>query len=125
MCFCDEEPESARVAMRLLKEKYDYETTTATIQLFKEFSKLKIVDGESISQHISQFESAYAHVYLRCSNSSRPEAIALRSFLTVEQVKVMYLFLSLPASFNNIIDNLSTKEELKFADVNRRLLDVE
>ncbi|KAI0993000.1 hypothetical protein K3495_g15184, partial [Podosphaera aphanis] len=124
VCSCDEEPESARVAMRLLKEKYDYESTTSTIQLFKEFCDLKMEEGESISNHISRFETAYAHIYSRCANSSRPEAVALRSFLSVDQVKVMYLFLSLPPSFNNIIDNLTTKENLRFADANRRLLDL-
>ncbi|KAI0997672.1 hypothetical protein K3495_g10516 [Podosphaera aphanis] len=36
----------------------------------------------------------------------------------------MYLFLSLPNSFNNIIDNLTTKDVLEFADFNRRLLDL-
>ncbi|KAI1005454.1 hypothetical protein K3495_g2759 [Podosphaera aphanis] len=70
VCSCDEEPESARVAMRLLKEKYDYETTTSTIQLFKEFCELKMEEGESISNHISQFETAYAHIYSRCASSS-------------------------------------------------------
>ncbi|KHJ35040.1 hypothetical protein EV44_g1498 [Erysiphe necator] len=124
VCSCDEELESARVAMRLLKDKYDYETTTSTIQLFKEFSELKMAEGDSISHHITQFETAYSHIYSRCSGSTRPEAIALRNFLSVEQVKVMYLFLSLPASYNNIIDNLTTKETLRFADVNRRLLDL-
>ncbi|KAI0998763.1 hypothetical protein K3495_g9431 [Podosphaera aphanis] len=124
VCSCDEEPESARVAMRLLKEKFDYETMTSTIQLFKEFSELKMEEGESVSQHISRFETAYAHIYSRCANSSRPEATALRSFLSVEQVKVMYLFFSLPTSFNNIIDNLTTKDDLRFADVSRRLLDL-
>lgn len=81
-------------------------------------------DGQSISQQISQFETAYARFYSRCASSSRPEAVALRSFLSVDQVKAMYLFLSLPYSFNNIIDNLTTKEDLIFADVNRRLLDL-
>ncbi|KAI0999309.1 hypothetical protein K3495_g8886 [Podosphaera aphanis] len=110
--------------MRLLKEKYDYETTTSTIQLFKEFSEMKMEEGQSVTDHISRFEMVYAHIYSCCANSSRPEAIALRSFLSVEQVKVMYLFLSLPPSFNNIIDNLTPKDSLKYADVNRRLLDL-
>lgn len=39
VCACDDEAESARVAMRLLKDKFDYETTTSTIELFKEFSE--------------------------------------------------------------------------------------
>ncbi|KAI1000916.1 hypothetical protein K3495_g7285 [Podosphaera aphanis] len=36
----------------------------------------------------------------------------------------MCLLLSLPALYENIIDNLSTKEKLQFADVNNRLLDL-
>ncbi|KHJ34650.1 hypothetical protein EV44_g2441 [Erysiphe necator] len=59
-CSFDEELESARVAMRLLKDKYDYETTTSTIQLFKEFSELKMAEGDLISHHITQFETAYS-----------------------------------------------------------------
>ncbi|KAI0999498.1 hypothetical protein K3495_g8700 [Podosphaera aphanis] len=110
--------------MGLLKEKYDYETTTSTIQLFKEFSELKMEEGQPVTEHISRFEMAYAHIYSRFAISSRPEAVALRSFLSVEQVKVMYLFLSLPPWFNNIIDNPTTKDSLKCADVNRRLLDL-
>ena len=66
----------------------------------------------------------YFYVYSRCSESSRPEATALKDFLSVEEVKVMCLFLSLPPSMENIIDNLSTKENVKFADVNKRLLDL-
>ncbi|KHJ31394.1 hypothetical protein EV44_g3092 [Erysiphe necator] len=45
VCSCDEEPESARVAMRLLKIKNDYETSTSTIESFKKFSESKTADG--------------------------------------------------------------------------------
>lgn len=124
VCSCGEEPESARVAMRLLKEKYDYETTTSTLQLFKNFIQTKMEEGESVSDYISRFETLFSHVFSRCSESSRPEAIALKNFLTVEEVKVMCFFLSLPSSMDNIIDNLTTKDNLKYADVQKRLLDL-
>ena len=124
VCSCGDQPESARVAMRILKDKYDYETTTPTLQLFKNFIQLKMDEGEPIGDLISRFETLFSHVYSRCSESSRPEATALKDFLSVEEVKVMCLFLSLPPSMENIIDNLSTKENVKFADVNKRLLDL-
>ncbi|POS88117.1 hypothetical protein EPUL_001091 [Erysiphe pulchra] len=98
VCSCGEEPESARVAIRLLTDKYDYETTTPTIELFKEFGELKMAEGEIISKHISRFETSYAHIYSCCANS-RPEALALRSFFAVEQ-------------------------ELKYAEVNVRLIEM-
>lgn len=69
-------------------------------------------DGDSISHHITQLETAYSHICFRCSSSARPEAIALWNFLSVEQLKVLYLFLSLPTSFKNVNNNLDTKETL-------------
>ncbi|KAI0994768.1 hypothetical protein K3495_g13414 [Podosphaera aphanis] len=121
---CAMEHESARVAMRKLKAKFDHETTTSTLHLFKNFLELKMDEGEAISDHISRFETSFEHHHARCSESKRPEATALRSFLAVEEVKIMCLFLSLPSSFENIIDNLSTKEKLQYTDVNNRLLDL-
>ncbi|KAI0991728.1 hypothetical protein K3495_g16459, partial [Podosphaera aphanis] len=121
---CALEPESARVAMRRLKTKFDHETTTSTLHLFKNFIQLKMDEGESVSDHISRFETSFEHLYSRCCISSRPEAAALRVFLSVEEVKIMCLFLSFPPSFENVIDNLSTKENLRYADVNNRLLDL-
>ncbi|KAF5205376.1 Gag-pol polyprotein [Thalictrum thalictroides] len=81
-------------------------------------------EGEDISDYLSKFESAFQHVLLRCSESKRETAVALKAFLSVEDVKVMCLFRSLPSSMENIIDNLSTKENIKYADVYKRLLDL-
>lgn len=89
---CATEDESARVAMRLLKEKFDNETTTSTLELFNNFLELKMEEGEAITDHLSRFESWFCHIYSRCAESTRPEAIALKSFLSVEQVKVMCPF---------------------------------
>ncbi|KAI1004681.1 hypothetical protein K3495_g3533 [Podosphaera aphanis] len=79
-------------------------------------------EGDSIAGHVSSYEISLEHLSARCSESKRPDAIALRSLLSVE-VKIMSLFLFLPASYENIIDNLSTKEQLRYADINNRLLD--
>ena len=111
------EKESARVAMRILKEKYDHETTTTTLELFNNFFELKMEEGEDISDYLSKFESAFQHVLLRFSELKCGTAIALKAFLSVEDVKVMCLFRSLPSSMENIIDNLSTKKNVKYADV--------
>ncbi|KAI0996423.1 hypothetical protein K3495_g11758 [Podosphaera aphanis] len=121
---CAIEQESARAAMRKLKAKFDHETTTLTLNLFKSFLELKMDEGDSIADHISSYETSFGHLGARCSESKWPEAIALRSFLSVEGVNIMCLFLSLPASYEKIIDNLSTKEKLQYTDVNNRLLDL-
>ena len=122
---CVLKPESARLAMRLLKEKYDHDTTTSTLELFNSFLELKMEEDNSISDHLSAFETSFTHIHSRSSESSRPEAIALKNFLAVEEVKIMCLFRSLPLSLNNVVDNLSTKDNLKYSDVHKRLMDLQ
>ena len=70
--------------MRLLKEKFDYETTTSTLELFNSFLELKMEEGEAITDHLSHYETSFQHIYSRCAELTRPEAIALKSFLSVE-----------------------------------------
>jgi hypothetical protein len=122
---CALELESARVAWNLLKEKFDHETTTSTLDLFNNFLDLKMEDGSPISDHISKYESSYQHILSRCAGSKRAEAKALHGFLAIEEVKIMCLFRSLPQSLENVVDNLSTKESLKYANVNKRLMDLQ
>lgn len=118
------DPESACVAMKLLKNKYDHETTTSTLALFSEFFDMKMNEGADLSSHLSNFEIAYQHILSRCNQSKRTEAKALKDFLSVEEVRIMCLFRSLPSSFANIIDNLSTKDHLSYDDINAHLQDL-
>jgi hypothetical protein len=121
---CAREAESARVAWKILKDKFDHETTTSTLDLFNNFLDLEMEDGDAISDHLSKFETTYQHILSRCYESKRAEAKALNSFLSIEEVKVMCLFRSLPPSLENVVDNISTKENLHFSDVNKRPLDL-
>ena len=120
-----DEFESARVAMRLLKQKYDHESTTSTLNLFTSFLELKMNEGDNLSHHLSSFDTSFQHILSRCTQSKRPEAKALKEFLSVEEVRTMCLFRSLPPSMENIVDNLSTKQSLQYADVQAHLLDLQ
>ncbi|KAI0994197.1 hypothetical protein K3495_g13985, partial [Podosphaera aphanis] len=119
-----DELESARVAMRLLKTKFDHETTTSTLNLFTSFLDLKMDEGDDLSTYLSNFDTAFQHISSRCTQSKRPEAKALKEFLSVEQVRIMCLFRSLPRSMDNVIDNLSTKIDLTYPDVSAHLADL-
>jgi hypothetical protein len=119
---CAHEAESARVAWKFLKDKFDHETTTFTLDLFNNFLDLKMEDGDAISDHLPKFETTYQHILSQCSESKRAEAKALHSFLSIEEVKVMCLFRSLPPSLENVVDKIPTKKNLHFSDVNKRLL---
>lgn len=117
--------ESARLAWKALKDKYDHETTISTLELFNSLVELKMNEGDIISDHISNFETTYSHIYNRCSESSREEAQHLKLFLGSDSVKTMSLLRTLPLSFENVVDNLMSKDRVTFADVNKRLLDIQ
>lgn len=110
--------------MRLLKTKFDHETTTSTLNLFTNFLDPKMNDGDDLSTHLSNFDTSFQHIISRCSQSKRPESKALKDFLSVEQVRTMCLFRSLPPSMENVVDNLSTKDGLKYADISAHLFDL-
>lgn len=116
--------ESARLAWKALKEKYDHETTISTLELFNSLVELKMEEGDSITDHISNFEATYSHVFSRCSESSKEEARHLKNFLASDSVKTMAFLRTLPESFENVVDNLMSKDHLTFADVNKRLFDI-
>ncbi|KAI0993108.1 hypothetical protein K3495_g15076, partial [Podosphaera aphanis] len=117
--------ESARLAWKALKNKFDHETTISTLELFNSLVELKMAEGDSISDHISNFETTYSHIFNRCSESSREEAKHLKLFLDSDSVKTMSLLRTLPPSFENVVDNLMSKDRITFADVNKRLLDIQ
>ncbi|KAI1003450.1 hypothetical protein K3495_g4757 [Podosphaera aphanis] len=61
------QPESARLAWKALKDKFDHETTISTLELFKSLMTLEMKEGDIISDHISNFETTYAYIFNRCS----------------------------------------------------------
>lgn len=119
------QPESARLAWKALKDKFNHETPISTLELFKSLVTLEMKEGDIISNHISNFETTYAHIFNRCSESSREEAHYLKCFLDSDSIKTMTFLYTLPRSFENVVDNLMSKERLTFADVNKRLLDIQ
>lgn len=81
-------------------------------------------EGADLYSHLSNFETAYQNILSRCNQSKRSEAKALKDFLSVEEVRIIYLFRSLPSSFANRNENLSTKEHLSNDDINAHLQDL-
>ena len=119
-----DEQESARVAMRLLKIKFDHETRKSALNIFTSFLDLKMNDGDDLSVYLSNFDNSIQHIVSRCARSKRPECKALKDFLSIEEVRTMCLFRSLPSSMKNIVDDLSIKDGLKYAETSANLLDI-
>ncbi|KAI1001762.1 hypothetical protein K3495_g6443 [Podosphaera aphanis] len=78
---------------------------------------------KGLVDHLLHFEAAFQHIVSWYSELKRPIAVAFENFLCAKDGKVMCLFRSLPTSKVNIIDDLMTKDSIKSADANKRLLD--
>lgn len=119
------QPESARLAWQALKNKFGHETLQSILENFYSLLQLEMNEGDVISDHVSNFEAAYAHLFNQCSESGMEEAKHLKNFLASDSVKTMLLLRSLPRSFEKIVDNLVCKEHLSYASVNKRLLKIQ
>lgn len=81
-----------------------------------------------LSDHINQYDTLRNQLHLHCSTAS-PIArytvlLVFQNVFESPEAKAALLFLSLPESTNNIIDNLQTKDDLTYDLVYNKLLDL-
>jgi len=115
---------SAPEAWTTLKNLYDRETNNTTITLLKTIVDRKLIEGASMSEHLSGFNNDWNRLLNRAIAAKGQLGRSLRTLAECNHSKAGFLLISLPESMNNIIDNLQTKGDLTFEDVHSRLLDL-
>ncbi|KAI0991146.1 hypothetical protein K3495_g17041, partial [Podosphaera aphanis] len=115
---------SAKDAWANIKARFDRETPATTLSLLRNIVDLKLQENQNVSDHFNDFSNAWDRLHQRSLTSSSSVARAFRDVTSSDEVKGAFLLLSLPKSFDNIIDNLSTKDLVKFQDIQPKLLDL-
>ncbi|KAI1005121.1 hypothetical protein K3495_g3097 [Podosphaera aphanis] len=110
----------ANIKARLL---FDRETPATTLSLLRNIVDLKL-GNENVADHLTKFTNAWDRLQQRSLSSSSGVAKAFRDVSLSDEVKGAFLLLSLPKSMNNTIDNLVTKNLIKYQDIQPKLLDL-
>jgi hypothetical protein len=113
---------------KALQDKFARENTTAFYIQFKGLYDLKLDDTASMKDHLLEFDTHWNRIQQRCSSATSTDKNKLPSLfkpiLDSEEAKAAFLLLSLPASLDNVVDNLQTKENLTYNDAYQRLTDI-
>jgi len=81
--------------------------------------------GNNLSEFISKFESQWLHLTKLSKGSSDSYRTTFAAFLNEDKAKRDFLMGFLVRHHKNVIDNLTTKDSLSYADVKQRLMDID
>jgi hypothetical protein len=121
--MCD----TAADSWEALKDAYEGITRTNLHQLHTSVINLKFDDrAATISDHITEYEKRWCRLSATTKTATdlKSYAGALKVLTTCETAKSSLLLATLPPFYNNIVDNLTTKETLHHNDITVRLREI-
>jgi len=127
---CSNAPE----AWAALYNKFDRKNATTLHTLLKAIVTLQYSEKTPISDHIATFDSLWHRLQERttasASSKSSPEkkdsiAAVFANLSLSSEAKASFLMLTFPKSFDNVIDNLQTKENITYDEVCDKLTDLD
>ena len=118
---------TAHEAWQALADKFDRQNATTFHHMLSQLCTLQMDDSASLPDHLNTFETLWTRFKLRLANS-KPSKLE-KAWKTVGdslESKATFLLRSLPQTqqYLNIIDNLTTKDDITYDTVYARLLDL-
>ena len=114
---------SSKEAWEALKDLHDRDTVS-TINLLKNATERKLVDGASLQGHLTEFHNGWIRLKDRSLEGNTKMAKTLEAFTACNETKAAQLHISLPLSMDNIVGSLQTKETVVYEVVRAKLLDL-
>ena len=102
--------------------EYDRDMVSTTINLLKNATERKLVDGASLQGHLTGFHNGWIRLKDQSLKGNTKMAKPLEAFTACNETKAAQLLVSLPLSMDNIVDSLQTKEAVVYEDVRAKLL---
>lgn len=131
MFNCEEGPKStinlcttAKEAWESLRSSYEGKTRTNLHFLLTAITNLKYDDrNTNIDSHITEFEKRWSRLSATTKSSTDTKSAAgvLHLVTNCETLKANLLLGTLPSFYSNIVDNITTKSDISYADTTVRL----
>ena len=117
---------NAAQAWTILADKFDRKNAVSLHSLIKAITTLTYDEKSSLSDHLSNFDNLWTRLKERTSSATSEERLdfVLKGLADSDEAKGTFLLLSLPKTYDNIVDNLQTKENLTYNDVYQRLINL-
>ncbi|KAI0991954.1 hypothetical protein K3495_g16232, partial [Podosphaera aphanis] len=110
-----------------LKQQYRRDTSFALVSQMRMLINLvNAYDASSsISDYILAFESEWMNLHRMAKASTDPYRVFLSKFLEEDKAKRDFLLALLAEHHENIVDNITTKDEFSFTEVKQRLMNID
>ena len=116
--------ETLSVAWKGLLNQYDKDISFNSIHLFQQLIELRMSSNSSLREHFDTFHQSWKRMFSRCNSSSKPVAAALRNTFASDEVKGYFFFSTLPDTYDNVVDNLISKDLTGYGQVEAKMLDL-
>lgn len=116
--------ETSAAAWKDLSDRFDRDTGNATIYLFRMLTSLRYEDGDDLHAHLDAFRSLWQKLATRTATSQKPVAKAMKAMFDSDEVKGSFFLTTLPEQMDHVVDNLSTSNLTKYADIEPKMLDI-
>lgn len=116
---------SAHLIWQYLRKMYQKDTPLSFVHEIHAFNSLSstLDTTQPISEFIDSFEIRWMHLHTLTSNAHPGSFKATyRTLLELEEAKREYLLASVVTHYPNVVDNLTTKENLSYDDLKERLV---
>jgi hypothetical protein len=119
---------SAHQAWATLKARFrrdtDRDTAPSIIRQFRQLTSLRYDMNDNLVQHLDTFHQTWTALERRCKASSHEVAKNLDAVLSSESIKCSFFLATLPGDMDTVVDNLSTQNIIKFAEIKSKMLDI-
>lgn len=121
------ELQNPHLMWKYLKTEYKRNSTFNLVYQFRNLALLAIayVPSQPISAFIKTFETEYSRLTKLARDSSDDNRKLLAQFLQSDTIKRTFILAFLAQGQKNVVDNLATKDNLSYAAVKQRLLDLD
>jgi len=111
--------DNAAQAWTTLADKFNRKNAVSLHSLIKAITTLTYDEKSSLSDHLLTFDSLWTRLKERTTSATSDQRLdfVFKSLADSDEAKGTFLLLSLPKSYDNIVDNLQTKENLIYNDV--------
>jgi len=120
------EAPTAKDAWQALQDRFERRNPTTLYTSVKWFfTSMSMDNNTTMLDHINGYENYLRQLLQHCKDTSSDDPYQhLANYLSDEKIKSHHLLMTVPESIANMVDNLQSKVDLKYLDVQTQLLEL-
>lgn len=112
----------AAIAWAKLRSDFDRDREEFNVGILRNLINFRYHDSEDLRVYLARFHQAWDRMRQRCSASSQSSEMAMRVMFESDEIKGLFLLITLPETMNYMVNNLSICGSSKYEEIGPKLL---